>query len=91
MRGARAVAVQINSPGGSPVQSTLIYKRLRALSEEKELPVYVFAEDVAASGGYMIALAGDEIYADTSSIIGSIGVISAGFGLDKLIAKARKI
>ncbi len=84
--GAKAVALQINSPGGSPVQSTLIYKRIRALAEEKELPVYVFAEDVAASGGYMLSLAGDEIYADESSIIGSIGVIAAGFGFDKLIA-----
>src|SRR5690606_8707509 len=72
MEGAKAVAIQINSPGGSPVQSTLIYKRIRALAEEKDLPVYVFAEDVMASGGYLIALAGDEIYADPSSIIGSI-------------------
>ena len=87
MKGAQAVAIQINSPGGSPVQSTLIYKRIRALAEEKELPVYVFAEDVAASGGYLIALAGDEIYADASSIIGSIGVVSSGFGFDKLIEK----
>src|SRR4029077_8686172 len=82
-RGAKAVAIQINSPGGSPVQSMLIYKRIRALAEEKGLKVYVFAEDVAASGGYLLALAGDEIYADPSSIIGSIGVITAGFGLDK--------
>lgn len=87
MKGAQAVAVQINSPGGSAVQSVLIYKRIRALAEEKNLPVYVFAEDVAASGGYLIALAGDEIYADSSSIIGSIGVISAGFGFDKMIDK----
>lgn len=87
MKGAQAVAVQINSPGGSAVQSTLIYKRIRALAEEKGLPVYVFCEDVAASGGYLIALAGDEIYADASSIIGSIGVVSAGFGFDKLIEK----
>ncbi len=85
--GAKAVAIQINSPGGSPVQSNLIFTRIRALAEEKELPVYVFAEDVAASGGYMLSLAGDEIYADASSIIGSIGVIAAGFGFDKLIAK----
>ncbi|MEM7619856.1 MAG: S49 family peptidase [Pseudomonadota bacterium] len=82
---AKAVAILINSPGGSPVQSTLIYKRIRSLAEEYELPVYVFAEDVAASGGYLIALAGDEIYADSSSIIGSIGVVSAGFGFHKLI------
>src|SRR6478735_2197222 len=87
MRGAKAVAIQINSPGGSAVQSMLIYKRIRALAEEKGLKVYVFAEDVAASGGYLLALAGDEIYADPSSIIGSIGVITAGFGLDKLIEK----
>lgn len=83
--GAKAVAVLINSPGGSPVQSMLIYQRIRALAEEHDLPVYVFAEDVAASGGYLIALAGDEIYADASSILGSIGVISAGFGFHKLI------
>ncbi len=84
---AKAIAIQVNSPGGSPVQSMLIYKRIRALAEEKELPVYVFAEDVAASGGYMLALAGDEIYADPSSIIGSIGVVSASFGFDKLIER----
>ena len=82
-----AVAVQVNSPGGSPVQSTLIYKRIRALADEKKLPVYVFAEDVAASGGYLMSLAGDEIYADESSVIGSIGVISAGFGFNRLIEK----
>ena len=80
MRGAKAVAIQINSPGGSAVQSMLIYKRIRALAAEKDLKVYVFAEDVAASGGYLLALAGDEIYADPSSIVGSIGVISASFG-----------
>ncbi len=80
VRGAKSVALAVNSPGGSPVQSALIYKRIRALSEEKEIPVIVFAEDVAASGGYMLACAGDEIYADESSIIGSIGVVSAGFG-----------
>jgi signal peptide peptidase SppA len=87
MRGAKAVAIQINSPGGSAVQSTLIYKRIRALAEEKELKVYVFAEDVAASGGYMLACAGDEIYADESSIVGSIGVISATFGFPGLLEK----
>jgi signal peptide peptidase SppA len=87
MRGAKAVAIQINSPGGSAVQSMLIYKRIRALAAEKDLKVYVFAEDVAASGGYLLALAGDEIYADPSSIIGSIGVITATFGLNKLIEK----
>ena len=79
------VAVVINSPGGSPVQSHLIFSRIRQLAAEKEKRVYVFCEDVAASGGYFLALAGDEIYADPSSIVGSIGVISASFGLDKLI------
>lgn len=87
MRGAKAVAIQINSPGGAAVQSTLIYKRIRALAAEKELKVYVFAEDVAASGGYMLALSGDEIYADESSIVGSIGVISATFGFPGLMEK----
>lgn len=82
-----AVAVVVNSPGGSPVQSSLIFHRIRQLAEEKKKTVYVFCEDVAASGGYYLALAGDEIYADPSSIIGSIGVIFAGFGLDKAIAK----
>jgi signal peptide peptidase SppA len=87
MSGAKAVAIQINSPGGSAVQSMLIYKRIRALAAEKDLKVYVFAEDVAASGGYLLALAGDEIYADPSSIVGSIGVITATFGLNEMIAK----
>jgi signal peptide peptidase SppA len=87
MKGAKAVAIQINSPGGAAVQSTLIYKRIRDLADEKGLPVYVFAEDVAASGGYLIALAGDEIYADSSSIVGSIGVVAAGFGFDKAIKR----
>jgi signal peptide peptidase SppA len=82
-----AVAVAINSPGGSPVQSHLIYKRIRQLAAETQKRVYVFCEDVAASGGYFLALAGDEIYADPSSVIGSIGVISAGFGLDKAIER----
>jgi len=81
------VAVVVNSPGGSPVQSHLIFSRIRQLAKEKEKRVYVFCEDVAASGGYFLALAGDEIYADPSSIIGSIGVISASFGLDKLIER----
>jgi signal peptide peptidase SppA len=87
MKSSPAVAVSINSPGGSPVQSHLIYQRLRALSAEKKKPVLVFLEDVAASGGYMIALAGDEIVADASSIVGSIGVISAGFGFTGLLEK----
>lgn len=82
-----AVAVIINSPGGSPVQSHLIYLRIRALAKETGKTVYVFTEDVCASGGYFLAVAGDEIYADPSSIIGSIGVISASFGFDKLIDK----
>ena len=82
-----AVAVVINSPGGSPVQSALIFRRIRQLAQEKNKRVYVFCEDVAASGGYYIAIAGDEIYADASSIVGSIGVISAGFGFDKAIEK----
>ncbi len=82
-----SVAVIVNSPGGSPVQSSLILKRIRALAEENEKKVHVFCEDVAASGGYYIALAGDEIYAEPSSIVGSIGVISSSFGFDKAIAK----
>ena len=81
------VAILINSPGGSPVQSHLIFRRIRQLAREHDKRVYVFCEDVAASGGYFLALAGDEIYADPSSIVGSIGVISAGFGFDKAIEK----
>jgi signal peptide peptidase SppA len=85
---APAVAISINSPGGSPVQSRLIYKRIRDLAEEKKKKrVIVFVEDAAASGGYMIALAGDEIVADPSSIVGSIGVVSSGFGFQELIKK----
>lgn len=83
----KAVAITVNSPGGSPVQSRLIHDRIRALAEEKEVPVYTFVEDVGASGGYILAIAGDEIFADESSIIGSIGVISGGFGFPELIAK----
>lgn len=82
-----SVAVIVNSPGGSPVQSSLIFRRIRQLAEEHEKTVYVFCEDVAASGGYYLALAGDEIYADASSIVGSIGVIFSGFGFDKAIEK----
>lgn len=82
-----AVALLINSPGGSPVQSNLMFGRIRALSAEHKKKVYVFCEDVAASGGYFLAVAGDEIYADPCSIVGSIGVISASFGLDKAIAR----
>jgi signal peptide peptidase SppA len=84
---APAVAISINSPGGSPVQSRLIYKRIRDLAVEKNKKVLVFVEDVAASGGYMIAVAGDEIIADPSSIVGSIGVVSASFGFTDLMKK----
>jgi len=82
-----AVALQINCPGGSPVQSSLIAARIKRLSQEKEVPVFAFVEDVAASGGYWLACIADEIYADASSIVGSIGVISAGFGLQEAIGK----
>ncbi len=84
---APVVAIAINSPGGSPVQSRLIYSRIRELALEKDKKVLVFVEDVAASGGYMIALAGDEIIADETSIVGSIGVLAATFGFDKAISK----
>src|SRR5246127_1029659 len=84
---AKAVALLINSPGGSPVQSRQIYLRIRQLATEKKLPVLVFVEDVAASGGYMIACAGDEIFCDPSSILGSIGVVGGSFGLQELIKK----
>lgn len=83
----KAVALQINSPGGSPVQSSLIAARIRRLASEKEIPVFAFVEDVAASGGYWLAVAADEIYADQTSIVGSIGVISQGFGLHELIGR----
>ncbi|MFK7791179.1 MAG: S49 family peptidase [Devosiaceae bacterium] len=81
------VAISINSPGGSPVQSRLIHDRIRKLAQEHEKEVVVFVEDVGASGGYMLACAGDEILCDESSILGSIGVISAGFGLDRVIER----
>ena len=81
------VAISINSPGGSPVQSHLIYSYIRQLADKKKIKVLIFAEDVAASGGYLISCAGDEIYANSSSIIGSIGVISASFGFKELIKK----
>ncbi|MDH3658446.1 MAG: S49 family peptidase [Alphaproteobacteria bacterium] len=87
MRGAKAVALAINSPGGSPVQSALITERIRTLASEHELPVIAFVEDVGASGGYWLALAADEIFADPNSIIGSIGVISAGFGFVETMEK----
>jgi signal peptide peptidase SppA len=86
-RNAKAVALVINSPGGSPVQSRQIYLRIRQLAGEKKLPVLVFVEDVAASGGYMIACAGDEIFCDPSSILGSIGVVGGSFGFQELIKK----
>ncbi len=87
MKNAKAVALAINSPGGSPVQSRQIYLRIRQLAAEKKLPVLVFVEDVAASGGYMIACAGDEIFCDPSSILGSIGVVGGSFGFQELIKK----
>ena len=87
MRNGRAVALLINSPGGSPVQSHLIYRRIRALAEEKKRPVIAFAEDVAASGGYMIACAADEIICDPFAIVGSIGVVGGSFGFAKLMEK----
>lgn len=87
VKAAPAVAIVINSPGGSPVQSALIAGRIRELAQEKKKKVYAFVEDVAASGGYWLALAADEIYADASSIVGSIGVVSAGFGFQDLIAR----
>ncbi|OYR10888.1 S49 family peptidase [Brucella grignonensis] len=84
---APAVAISVNSPGGSPVQSRLIYRRIRDLADEHQKRVFIFVEDAAASGGYMIALAGDEIIADPSSIVGSIGVVSASFGFPELLKK----
>ena len=86
-RNARAVALAINSPGGSPVQSALIGQRIRLLAREKNLKVIAFVEDVAASGGYWLACAADEIMVDPSSVVGSIGVISAGFGFQDLLAR----
>ncbi|WP_093322108.1 S49 family peptidase [Shimia haliotis] len=83
----KAVALEINSPGGSPVQSALIGARIRRLSEENGVPVIAFVEDVAASGGYWLAAAADEIYADHSSVVGSIGVISAGFGAHVFLSR----
>jgi signal peptide peptidase SppA len=85
--GLVAVAIVVNSPGGSPVQSALLFRRIRQLADEKGIPVIAFAEDVAASGGYWLALAGDEIFGEETSLIGSIGVISAGFGLYELIKR----
>ena len=87
VRKAAAVALAINSPGGSPVQSHLIFRRIRELAQEKKKRVIAFVEDAAASGGYMIACAADEIIADPHSIVGSIGVVGGSFGFDKLIAR----
>jgi signal peptide peptidase SppA len=87
LRRLSAVAIAINSPGGSPVQSALLFRRIRQLAEEKGVPVFAFAEDVAASGGYWLALAGDEVYAEDTSLIGSIGVVTSSFGLNRLIER----
>jgi signal peptide peptidase SppA len=87
VRNARAVALVINSPGGSPSQSNLIYRRIRQLAEENNIPVLVFIEDVGASGGYMLACAGDEIICDQYSIVGSIGVVGGSFGFPGLMEK----
>jgi serine protease SohB len=87
VRNAAAVALSINSPGGSPAQSHFIFRRIRELADEKQRRVIAFVEDAAASGGYMIACAADEIIADPYSIVGSIGVVGGSFGFDKLIAK----
>ncbi|MBT3173113.1 MAG: S49 family peptidase [Rhodospirillaceae bacterium] len=85
VRGVRAIALDINSPGGSPVQSAMVFDRIRALAEEKKLPVLGFTQDVAASGGYWLACAADEIFANENSIVGSVGVISSSFGLQGLL------
>jgi signal peptide peptidase SppA len=82
-----AVAIVVNSPGGSAAQSALLFRRIREFADEKKVPVIAFAEDVAASGGYWLALAGDEIFSEETSILGSIGVISAGFGFSRLIER----
>ncbi len=82
-----AVALVVNSPGGSAAQSALLFRRIRELADEKQVPVIAFAEDVAASGGYWLALAGDEIFSEETSILGSIGVISASFGFSQLIGR----
>lgn len=87
MSDVRAVALVVNSPGGSPAQSALIAGRIRALADEHDVPVVAFVEDVAASGGYWLATAADEIFADANSIVGSIGVVYAGFGFTELIQR----
>ncbi len=85
--GAKAVALAVNSPGGSAAQSSLIHARIRALAAERKLPVHAFVEDVAASGGYWLACAGDEIHVDETSILGSIGVVTASFGFPELLSR----
>jgi serine protease SohB len=87
VRNARAVALIINSPGGSPAQSHLIFQRIRQLAAEKTIPVFAFIEDIGASGGYMLACSADEIIADVYSLVGSIGVVGGSFGFEKLIDK----
>ncbi len=87
LRNLRAVALAVNSPGGSPVQSALIQRRIRQLAGEKKIPVFAFAEDVAASGGYWLALAADEIYAEAASMVGSIGVVTASFGFAEVLKR----
>lgn len=86
-RHLKAVALAVNSPGGAPAQSALIAGRVRALAAEKDIPVFAFIEDVGASGGYWLACAGDQIFTQPSSIVGSIGVVSGGFGFTEMIAK----
>ena len=81
------MALAINSPGGSPAQSQLLYRRIRQLADERDVPVFAFAEDVAASGGYWLALAADEIYAEETSLVGSIGVVTAGFGFAQVLER----
>jgi serine protease SohB len=87
LRNLKAVALAVNSPGGAPVQSALLYRRIRQLAAEKKVPVFAFAEDVAASGGYWLLLAGDEIYADAASIVGSIGVVTSSFGFAEVLKR----
>lgn len=87
VNGAKAVALIVNSPGGSPVQSALIGQRIRELAKKADVPVLAFCEDVAASGGYWIAVSADQVYANAASVVGSIGVVSAGFGFDRVIEK----
>ena len=87
LKNIKAVVISINSPGGSPVQSNLLYDLIRSEADDKKVKVITYAEDVAASGGYMLMCAGDEIYANANSIVGSIGVIYSGFGFQELIKK----